>query len=123
MFRYAQHDNQVQSETPPDAQIYTVGGAGQASQGVYIPRQADADLLALCRAGTFAYVLAPRQLGKSSLMLHTAECLAADGILPVALDLTAIGTQVTAEDWYFGLLYEIGDQLNLDTDLLDWWER
>src|SRR5689334_17030049 len=102
--------------------IYTVGGAVQASQGVYIPRQADADLLAWSKLGLFAYVLAPRQVGKSSLMIHAAAQLAADGIQTVLLDLTAIGTQVTANDWYFGLLYEIADQLRLATDLADWWQ-
>src|SRR6478609_6601713 len=97
MFRYAQHGMSTENAAPPDTGIYTVGGAVQASQGVYIPRQADADLLALCRAGTFAYVLAPRQLGKSSLMLHTAEALAAEGTRTVLIDLTAIGTGVSAE--------------------------
>ncbi len=109
------------AEAPADPTIYTVGGAVQASHGVYLPRQADADLLAWCRAGLFAYVLSPRQLGKSSLMIHTAEALAADGIRTVLLDLTALGTGVTAEEWYFGLLYEIGDQLGLTRDLGEWW--
>src|SRR5438270_4940361 len=102
--------------------IYTVGGAVQASQGVYIPRRADDELLALCRAGTFAYVLSPRQLGKSSLMIHTAERLAAEGSRVVLIDLSAIGTQVGADDCYFGLLYEIADQLGLDTDVQEWWQ-
>lgn len=54
-------------ETP----FYTVGGTVQAGQGRYIARAADAELLALCRAGTFAYILSARQMGKSSLMLRT----------------------------------------------------
>ena len=43
-----------------DPDIYTVGGAVQAGDGIYIPRRADEDLFALCRSHTFAYVLAPR---------------------------------------------------------------
>ena len=109
------------AEAVADPTIFTVGGAVQASQGVYLPRQADTDLLAWCRAGLFAYVLSPRQLGKSSLMIHTAEALAADGIRTVLLDLTALGTGVTAEEWYFGLLYEMSDQLGLTTDPAAWW--
>src|SRR5205814_878537 len=97
-----------------DTTLYTVGGAVQAGEGIYIPRQADADLLAWGRAGMYAYVLAPRQVGKSSLMIHTAAQLAFSGIRTVLLDLTAIGTQVAAADWYFGLLYEIADQLGLE---------
>ena len=104
------------------ASIYTVGGAVGGGLGVYLPRQADADLPALCRAGTFAYVLAPRQIGKTSLMIHTAAALAADGCRTVLIDLTAIGAGVTAEAWYFGLLYEIADQLDLPADLPAWWD-
>ena len=66
-------------ETP----VYTVGGTVQAGRGRYIARRADAELLALCRDGTFAYILAARQLGKSSLMLRTAQRLAAEGIAAV----------------------------------------
>ena len=44
--------------------IYTVGGTVQASGGLYLPRKVDEELLALCRAGTFAYVLTSRQMGK-----------------------------------------------------------
>jgi hypothetical protein len=80
--------------------IYTVGGTVQAGGGLYIPRKADEDLLALCRAGIFAYVLTSRQVGKSSLMVKTAERLYQRGIHSVIIDLTQIGVQVTAEQWY-----------------------
>ncbi len=102
--------------------IYTVGGTVQAGGGIYIPRQADEELLALCRARTFAYILAPRQVGKSSLMVRTAEQLADEGIQSVIIDLTQLGVQVTAEEWYLGLLTIIADQLMLDTDVLEWWQ-
>ncbi|MEH2207069.1 MAG: CHASE2 domain-containing protein [Nostoc sp.] len=102
--------------------IYTVGGTVQAGGGIYIPRQADEELLALCRARTFAYILAPRQVGKSSLMVRTAEQLADEGIQSVIIDLTQLGVQVTAEEWYLGLLTIIADQLMLDTDVLQWWQ-
>ena len=74
--------------------IYTVGGTVQAGGGLYIPRKADEDLLTLCRAGTFAYVLTSRQMGKSSLMLRTAERLAQEGIRSVIIDLNG--------NWYTG---------------------
>ena len=61
--------------------IYTVGGTVQANQkGLYIPRCADQELLNLCRQSKFAYVLTPRQMGKSSLMIRTAERLIDEGI-------------------------------------------
>ena len=50
--------------------LYTVGGTVQAGGGIYISRQADQELLQLCRERVFAYVLTPRQMGKSSLMVR-----------------------------------------------------
>jgi hypothetical protein len=101
--------------------IYTVGGTVQAGGGIYIPRRADEELLALCRSRTFAYVLTPRQMGKSSLMVQTANTLKAEGVRTVVIDLTEIGTQATPEEWYLGFLTLVADQLELDTDPLDWW--
>ena len=63
----------------PNPSFYTVGGPVKAGSGVYVPRRADGELLALCREGTFAYVLTARQMGKSSLMVRTARRLAGDG--------------------------------------------
>src|SRR5437764_11149463 len=105
-----------------ETQIYTVGGTVQAGNGCYISRQADEDLLALCRANIFTYILTARQMGKSSLMMQTAERLACEGIRSVKIDLAVIGTQVDAEGWYFGLLFEIRKQLRLSCDLCAWWQ-
>ncbi|MEM9120013.1 MAG: AAA-like domain-containing protein [Cyanobacteria bacterium P01_F01_bin.56] len=102
--------------------IYTIGGTVQAGSGVYIPRRADDQLLALCRSRTFAYVLTPRQMGKSSLMVSTAATLQSEGVFTAIIDLQPIGAQVSQEEWYLGVLTEIEEQLDLDTDLLDWWE-
>jgi WD40 repeat protein len=103
--------------------IFTVGGTVQASNGLYIPRRADDELLALCRAGSFAYVLTPRQLGKSSLMVRTAEQLTAQGVRSVIVDLSQIGVQVTPEEWYLGLLSMIEEQLDLETNAVTWWRE
>ncbi|MGB0560286.1 MAG: AAA-like domain-containing protein, partial [Spirulinaceae cyanobacterium] len=105
-----------------NAGFYTVGGTVQAGSGVYLPRQADEELLVFCRESIFAYVLTPRQLGKSSLMVRTAEQLRAEGIVPVVIDLQQFGTTLTAQEWYLGLLTTFEDQLDLDTDVIDWWE-
>jgi CHASE2 domain-containing sensor protein len=104
--------------------IYTVGGTVQANQnGVYIFRKADEELLALCRENKFAYILTSRQMGKSSLMVRTAEQLAEEGIQTVVIDLTQVGVQVTAEQWYLGLLTIIEGILMLDTDVVQWWQE
>jgi hypothetical protein len=106
-----------------DAAMYTVGGTVQVNErGIYLARQADDELLRLCQEGEFAYVLTPRQMGKSSLMTHTAECLFAVGTKVVILDLTKIGTQSSAAEWYRGLLDVVAMQLELAIDVAAWWE-
>ncbi len=103
--------------------IYTVGGTVQAGGGIYIKRQADEELQALCRDRKFAYVLTSRQMGKSSLMVRTAQRLIEEEIQSVVIDLTQVGTQVTAEQWYLGLLTIIEGTLVLDTDVVQWWQQ
>lgn len=103
--------------------LYTVGGTVQVGNGVYISRKADDELLVLCRAGSFSYILTPRQMGKSSLMVRTAERLAEEDIQSVTIDLTQLGVQVTAEEWYLGLLVVIEDQLMLKTNAVRWWQE
>ena len=103
--------------------LYTVGGTVQAgSGGLYISRHADEELLAACRTNTFAYILTSRQMGKSSLMVRTAEQLAQEGIISVIIDLTQLGIQLTAEEWYLGLLTTIEDSLSLKTNVVSWWQ-
>lgn len=101
--------------------IFTIGGTVQAGEGIYIPRHADDQLLDLCREGAFSYILTPRQMGKSSLMLRTAERLKSEGISSVTIDLQEMGTQSNAEQWYLGILTRIEDALSLETDVLQWW--
>jgi tetratricopeptide (TPR) repeat protein len=104
-----------------ESAIYTVGGTVQPG-GVYIKRKADDELLALCRQAEIALVLSSRQVGKSSLMVRTAEQLEADNIRSVIIDLSAIGTQVTQDEWYLGILHQINDVLKLKTGIFIWWK-
>lgn len=104
-----------------DASIFAVGGAVQASNGIYLSRAADEELLALCRAGDFGYVLTPRQLGKTSLMVRTARRLGEEGVRSAIIDLTEIGVEVKAEEWFLGLLVKMEDELLLKTSALRWW--
>jgi len=102
--------------------IYTFGGTVQAGSGIYIKRKADDELLALCRQAEIALVLSSRQVGKSSLMVRTAEQLEADHIRSAIIDLSAIGTQVTQDEWYLGILNQINDTLKFKTDIFSWWK-
>lgn len=111
------------TESRARPELYTVGGAVQAGEGLYIPRRADAELIEVCRRGAFAYILYTRQVGKSSLMEHASRELANQGIRSALIDLSQIGKLVEAEAWYLGLLVEIADQLELETDVLGWWRE
>ncbi len=102
--------------------IYTFGGTVQAGDGVYIPRQADDELLRLCKDGAFAYVLTPRQMGKSSLIVRTAEALEEQGIRAADVDLSGFGTVVTQDTWYVTLLDAIMESLVVETDVEGWWQ-
>lgn len=102
--------------------FYIAGGALAADSNVYIPRRADDDLLDLCQARIFAHVLAPRQMGKSSLRLRTGKRLADGGVTPLHIDLNTIGKTLSPQEWYFGLLTAIEDELPLDTDIVNWWQ-
>ncbi|MDT4896704.1 MAG: hypothetical protein QOH25_1781 [Acidobacteriota bacterium] len=101
--------------------FYVIGGTLQRDAPSYVKRQADDKLYNGLSAGQFCYVLTSRQMGKSSLMVRTSVRLRADDVAVVVLDLTAIGQNVTAEQWYEGLLDLIGQQLNLEEELEKFW--
>jgi WD40 repeat protein len=103
--------------------IYTVGGTVQANEeGLYILRPADEKLLQFCRTSTFTYILTPRQMGKSSLMIRTVEKLIEEGIQSVIIDLNQIGTKITADEWYSDIIYLVSEQLALSNNAKQWWE-
>lgn len=88
----------------------------------YVRREADDELYSGLFENEFCHVLTARQMGKSSLMLRTATRLRKSGIGVAALDLTGIGTNLSPEQWYSGLIVQIGDRLNLEDELLEFWQ-
>jgi WD40 repeat protein len=102
---------------------YTVGGAVSAEDGFYIARQADEQLLQLCRNRVYAYVLAPRQVGKTSLMYRTAAQLLEEQITPISIDLTEVGKDPVAERWYSSILEIIAREAPLEVDVAQWWQE
>src|SRR5437588_1093238 len=105
--------------TTPQASFYVTGGTLRQDAPSYVERQADKDLYEGLRQGEFCYVLTSRQMGKSSLMVHTAARLRDAGVAVVILDLTGVGQNLSVEQWYGGLLRRIGQQLDPDGDLED----
>jgi WD40 repeat protein len=102
-------------------EFYVTGGTLRRDAACYVVREADRELLAGLKQGNFCYVLTSRQMGKSSLMVRTAARLREEGRGVVTLDLTAIGQNLSAEQWYRGLLGQMGDQLELEDELIEFW--
>jgi hypothetical protein len=106
-----------------DIAFYVIGGTLRADAPCYVERQADRDLWASLLKGEFCYVLTSRQLGKSSLMVRTAQKLRTQGAHVAVLDLTAIGQNLTPEQWYDGLMVRIGRQLRMEDAVDDYWRQ
>ena len=87
-----------------ESTFYVTGGTLRHDAPSYVERQADKDLLDGLLKDEFCYVLTSRQMGKSSLMVRTASKLREQGVSVVVLDLTAIGQNLTPEQWYDGLV-------------------
>ncbi|HWS88594.1 MAG TPA: AAA-like domain-containing protein [Pyrinomonadaceae bacterium] len=108
------------STTQPTG-FYVTGGTLRRDAPSYVARRADEELYGGLSAGRFCYVLTSRQMGKSSLMVRTAARLRESGASVAVLDLTAIGQNLTPEQWYDGLLGRVGQQLGLEDELEDFW--
>jgi formylglycine-generating enzyme required for sulfatase activity len=103
------------------APFYVTGGTLASDAPCYVERRADRDLYEGLTRGEFCYVLTSRQMGKSSLMVRAADRLRHEGAAVAVLDLTAAGQNLSPEQWYDGLLGDIGRQLNLEAELEDFW--
>jgi hypothetical protein len=109
------------TDSTPNAEFYVTGGTMNRHAQSYVSRLADVDLVESLSNGKFCYVLNSRQMGKSSLMVRAVEKLKTSDYSVAVLDLTTIGHNLTAEQWYDGLQLKIGEQLNLESELDEFW--
>lgn len=101
--------------------FFVTGGTLPRDAACYIRREADERLYSSLRRGDICYALTPRQMGKSSLMVQTAALLREKKFSVALLDLTAFGQNLTPDQWYNGLVGRIGQQLDLEDELEDYW--
>ncbi|MBN1580984.1 MAG: AAA-like domain-containing protein [Anaerolineae bacterium] len=104
-----------------EAEFFRAGGTLHPDSPSYIRRTADINLMQQIAAIQFCYVLTPRQMGKSSLMIRTAGELRSQGIKVAIIDLSVLGTQATVEQWYLGILKRLAQDLRLSVDPESWW--
>lgn len=119
-------DTQAQelNEPPFETEFFVSGGTMPESALSYVERAADRHLLDALLDGKFCYVLNSRQMGKSSLCVRVKTLLANKGVACAFVDLTRIGGQnLSAEQWYAGILGEIGRSLGLRTEFLLYWKE
>lgn len=101
--------------------FFVAGGTLPGTVTSYVDRQADTTLLSALEAGEFCYVLDTRQVGKSSLMVRTAERLRAKGRRTAILDISSIGEHLTMAQWYYGMLSRIAVQLGREEAAEAFW--
>lgn len=99
-----------------------VGGAVRAG-APYVQRPADRILPEALLAGELCYVLAPRQIGKSSLRIRAAASLRAAGLRVASIDLSGFGAAgLDPETWFYGLAVEAALSLGLPDPAAGWEE-
>ena len=106
--------------------FYQIGGSLASDAPTYVERPADRQLYQALIQGEFCYVFNSRQMGKSSLLVHTRKCLEEQGYVCNTIDITKIGSEnITPLQWYKGIVTELWRGFNLmgKFPLKSWWQE
>jgi ABC-type branched-subunit amino acid transport system substrate-binding protein len=103
--------------------FYQVGGDLRYQHPSYVKREADDLLYNSLKVGELCYIYNCRQMGKSSLAIQTMQRLRADGFACCFINLQDIGTDATADEWYFTFADKVSDRLKICCDLSAWWDQ
>jgi WD40 repeat protein len=104
---------------------YKVGGSLACNHPTYVERRADRELLSQLKEGKFCYIFNCRQMGKSSLRVRAMHRLQEAGMSCASIDMTSLGSDVSQQQWYSGIITQLflglslTGKLNLKTWLRD----
>ena len=98
------------------------GGGSLQRNAFYLTRTVDDELFHALSRGIFCNIIAPRQIGKSSLRTRTERRLQDLGIRCVNVDLSTISTKdATAMSWYRGIAKATARQLDIAAGFEAFW--
>jgi subtilisin-like proprotein convertase family protein/WD40 repeat protein len=105
-------------------EFFVVGGPVQPERSCYVERGADRAVEAAVRERRLCYVLGPRAIGKTSLLLRAARTLRRAGFMVSVLDVRRIvehSDAAQADSALRALAAQIGADLALGIDVDAWW--
>lgn len=108
------------SKMPADKGLRFQSGGCVSPDNLYIERTTDEKLLTWLLDGISCHIVAPRQIGKSSLRARTTVALRKRGVYCASFDLTDLGSPETSEQWYYSLASVVAVQLDLPEPDVFW---